>query len=117
MNDEQKVRYQEFLDAHLPWFEMLAKDYAMNGMGFMTGDEYLNQPRMPHKVAVEMESAYRRGYWHGYSAAMDSLRNGCAEDTWQDVAGFFDDYLTPWRYQGLTLRFQTPPEYMGNNGD
>jgi hypothetical protein len=43
------------------------------------------------------ESDYRRGYYHGFSAAMDDLRPACKPSTWAALAEFFDDALRRWR--------------------
>ena len=50
------------------------------------------------RMEGEQESAFRRGYQHGYSQAMDDLKPGSRAPLWQAIARWFDDVLTPWRY-------------------
>ena len=56
------------------------------------------------------EAAFRRGYEHGFSQAMDNLRSACRPAAWQALAQWFDTVLTPWRY-GRPVPMDPPPSY------
>lgn len=69
----------------------------------------------------EQEEAYRRGYWYGYSEAMDDLRVAYSKNgthtsrwwgAWQRVAEFFDGQLTEWRHEAHNGRLTTPPSFL-----
>lgn len=61
------------------------------------------------RATTNHETAYRRGYIHGYSKAMDDLESGCAKSLWDKVCTFFDDVLTPWRYHKDQKSMLLPP--------
>jgi hypothetical protein len=55
------------------------------------------------------EAAYRRGYTHGYSNALDhALEMKCNQNSkwWQSLAKFFDKEVMGWRYD--TKKFIPP---------
>ena len=67
------------------------------------GDTWLGQ-----EGDREAEMAYRRGYYHGYSAAMDALQPACKASAWTKLAHFFDGALYRWRH-GEPPGFVPPP--------
>ena len=54
-----------------------------------------------------MDSAYRRGYMHGYNTGIDDTKAG------KKVIKFFNNQLTKWRYGKKpykpTSKWQQPP--------
>jgi hypothetical protein len=65
--------------------------------------------RWKERVAAE-ERGYRRGYWHGYSTAMDDALAAGAKGNawWNKLASFFDGRLARW-YRGDCTTLELPP--------
>lgn len=67
------------------------------------------------------EHDYRRGYWQGYSDAIDALRmlsrfRGMnVTRAWHTMTSFYNRFLTPWRYNRPS-EIVTPPEFPGAPG-
>jgi hypothetical protein len=108
LTPEEQARAAELVAEWLPWLEAEAREQAMKkGRGYAVVD--LEAPTAPVHILADSEHSYRRGYWHGYSQAMDALEACSRKPAWQDVARFFDDHLTPWvRY---TPSMEIPPIY------
>tara|TARA_R100000656_G_scaffold96182_1_gene69832 strand:- start:369 stop:614 length:246 start_codon:yes stop_codon:yes gene_type:complete len=74
-----------------------------------TFSEILNEPIDKERI-FESESAYRRGYLHGYDSAIDDI----AETSVEKVIKFFDRKLTQWRYGKRPYKdcneFELPPQ-------
>lgn len=60
------------------------------------------------------EDSFRRGYWYGYSQAMDDYRQMGKRgflrhsEIWNVLAKFYDDILTKWRYGNLSEQDEPP---------
>lgn len=68
------------------------------------------------RLSEHGELDYRRGYMHGYGAAMEDLRaavrglRGFAP-AWAKVAAFFDGRLHDWRYRRARTNRDVPPQF------
>lgn len=77
--------------------------------------EELSKPltKKQKRVFKSMEEAYRRGYHHGYSTAIDDYSHMGAHI--KEIPVFFDKFLTPWRYfkdkLSKTETMVMPPEF------
>ena len=72
----------------------------------------------PDFYGRDTEEAYRRGYWHGYSQALDDVREHGPASVgksawWQRLAKFFDGPLCRWRCKEHNGEFEIPPSYPG----
>lgn len=66
----------------------------------------------------DVEAAYRRGYIHGYSNAMDVAGRIAdkppspqAKAWWSRWTDFFNDILTPWRESRHSGEIVCPPPF------
>lgn len=116
--DDEKSAAQLF-DEWRPWLEWQARHRAQCGPLRVVDFESL--PDAPPFVTSAAEERYRRGYWHGYSQAMDDLRVAYSKSgthtarwwaAWQRVARFFDAALTRWRHESHKGN-PTPPPHFG----
>jgi hypothetical protein len=113
---EETARAAELFEQWRPWLEhearMQAKTEARR-ICLITADELLRSPSPPAFVSSETESAYRRGYWHGFSEALDNLLHAGAKRSaaWVRVARFFDGPLSRWRHAHNPKMSQMPPSF------
>lgn len=57
--------------------------------------------------AIIAEAAYRRGFMHGYSQAIDHVEDG---DTIQDMLDYINKPLVEWRESRCDREVQPPPK-------
>lgn len=73
------------------------------------GDE---MPVLTERERQIGEESYRRGYWHGYSQAMDDVPARLHRSAWWGrMAHFFDRPLMTWRYARHEGRMVLPPSF------
>ena len=102
--DEKKAA--ELFEAWRPWLEWRATvestpNYSCDWSAIKSA---------PSFVRHDEEEAFRRGYWHGYSQALDDIEAaGGLTAAWSRVAKFFDGALSRWRYHGGQV--DVPPTF------
>lgn len=73
------------------------------------GEMWPNFPDEPPGADwARFESAYRRGYLHGFSQAVDDMMDA---DTPDEVIEFFNDKLMPWRHAQAGSEMTDPPRW------
>jgi hypothetical protein len=109
-------RAVELVELWRPWLESEARRQATKETRrflLVSVGSLLEEPETPAFVARRVETAYRRGYWHGYSKALDNMIQAGAKRSaaWSRVARFFDGPLKRWRYARNPERFEVPPSF------
>lgn len=111
----QVERRCELLNRWFPWLEYQADREAETRLRAVTFSEFMNAPQPPEFVQRHAEERYRRGYWHGYSQAMDDLERASGRKrhskAWLRLARFFDGALSRWRYADHGGRIDMPPSF------
>ena len=111
-HDETAIstRADELVAEWLPWLKAEARiQAAKEARGFALLPFRLGDlPEPPEWFDRELENRYRRGYWHGYSAALDDVEPATTRPAWNKAARFFDGPLTAWRYADKASR-DVPP--------
>lgn len=105
----------------MPWIRWQAAEELSRRSGrlvFYSMGDYENlagrETWLARRHRASGEEDYRRGYWHGYSQAMDDIeaefkkRRGF-KAAWQALAEFFDGALTHWRYRDRPGSLVPPP--------
>jgi len=65
-------------------------------------------------IDTHIDESYRKGFVHGYSAAMEAmlLSDALTHDAFNKVSDFFDKDLMQWRFKrGEYQEAEQPPEY------
>lgn len=70
---------------------------------------------IPEPLLRASEESYRRGYWHGYSQALDDIAalsppTGKGK-AWTRLARFYDTALMRWRHAPHAGNVVRPPSY------
>jgi hypothetical protein len=109
--DEQN-KVDQLMAEWMPWLLSMAVD-QVKPAPFV---ELSALPSTPPGVIEGEEMAFRRGYQHGYSQAMDDLLKAGYQrnKAWYDVAQFFDKELHHWRYREPMDSIIDPPGYQAN---
>lgn len=113
---DETARAAELFEQWRPWLECEARSVAIKearGFTAKTVGDLLAEPDSPAFVARRVETAYRRGYWHGFSEALDNLIQAGAKRgaAWVRVARFFDGPLKRWRHTCNPEMSQMPPSF------
>lgn len=113
--DEKKAA--DLFERWRPWLEWQARYRSVDGVRVVDAAELLARPDAPSFVDERAEERYRRGYWHGYSQAIDDLHNACERHAgkwpkaWSSVAAFLIEALTRWAYERHGGAVTMPPRF------
>lgn len=112
----EQARAAALIESWRPWIESEARDQAMKetrAFVLVQVGDLLDEPEPPAFIQRQVETAYRRGYWHGFSRALDALIQAGAKRSaaWERVAGFFDGPLKRWRYATKPKAAECPPRF------
>lgn len=112
----EQARAAELVAQWLPWLEYEARNQAKKEartISFVLVGDLLKAPEPPSFVGRRIETAYRRGYEHGFGEALDNLiqAGGKRSAAWVRVARFCDGPLRQWRYASKPKDPEVPPSF------